>query len=105
MAALFDLHCHSTVSDGLLAPQDLVAHAAKQGVKVLALTDHDDLGGLQIAREAAKSHDIEFVNGVEISVSWKKRTLHIVGLRFDEQNADLQTALKKSALRTRRSRP
>ena len=98
MAALFDLHCHSTVSDGLLAPQDLVAHAAKQGVKVLALTDHDDLGGLQIAREAAQAHDIAFVNGVEISVSWKGRTLHIVGLHFDEKNAELQTALKKVRL-------
>ena len=95
MAALFDLHCHSTVSDGLLSPPDLVAHAAKRGVKVLALTDHDDLGGLEAAAAAALEYDIQFVNGVEISVTWKRRTLHIVGLKVDSQNAALKTALDK----------
>ncbi len=93
MAAQFDLHCHSTISDGLLSPQDLVAHAAKRGVKVLALTDHDDLGGLQAAREAALEHGIQFINGVEISVTWKRRTLHIVGLKVDANNAALKAAL------------
>jgi 3',5'-nucleoside bisphosphate phosphatase len=95
MAALFDLHCHSTVSDGLLSPPELVAHAAERGVKVLALTDHDDLGGLKIAREAALEHGIQFVNGVEISVTWKRRTLHIVGLKIDIDNIPLKTALDK----------
>src|SRR5688500_8808137 len=95
MAALFDLHCHSTVSDGLLSPSDLVAHAAKRGVKVLALTDHDDLGGLQAASEAALEHGIQFVNGVEISVTWKRRTLHIVGLKVDADNVALKAALDK----------
>ena len=95
MAALFDLHCHSTVSDGLFSPSELVAHAAKRGVKVLALTDHDDLGGLQAAREAALQHGIQFINGVEISVTWKRRTLHIVGLKVDINNAPLKAALNK----------
>lgn len=94
MTALFDLHCHSTVSDGLLSPKDLVAYAAKQGVKVLALTDHDDLAGLAEAREAANQHGIQFVNGVEISVTWKKRTLHIVGLKVDPNNAALKSAFE-----------
>jgi predicted metal-dependent phosphoesterase TrpH len=95
MAALFDLHCHSTVSDGLLSPAELVAHATKRGVKVLALTDHDDLGGLQAAREAALEHGIQFINGVEISVTWKRRTLHIVGLKVDIHNVPLKAALDK----------
>ena len=95
MAAQIDLHCHSTISDGLLSPQDLVAHAAKSGVKVLALTDHDDVGGLQAAREAALQHDVHFINGVEISATWKKRTLHIVGLKIDAENTALKTALDK----------
>ena len=95
MAAQIDLHCHSTISDGLLSPQDLVAHAAKSGVKVLALTDHDDVGGLQAAREAALQHGVHFINGVEISATWKKRTLHIVGLKIDAENAALKTALDK----------
>jgi 3',5'-nucleoside bisphosphate phosphatase len=95
MAALFDLHCHSTVSDGLLSPPELVAHAAKRGVKVLALTDHDDLGGLHSAREAALEHGIQFINGVEISVTWKRRTLHIVGLKVDNYNTPLKAALDR----------
>jgi 3',5'-nucleoside bisphosphate phosphatase len=93
MPAQIDLHCHSTVSDGLFSPPDLVAYAARQGIKVLALTDHDDIGGLQAAHEAALEHGIKFVNGVEISVTWKKRTLHIVGLKIDAKDKDLKTAL------------
>ena len=95
MSAKIDLHCHSTVSDGLLSPQELVAHAAKSGVKVLAITDHDDVSGLAAARLAATQHGIHFVNGVEISVTWKKRTLHIVGLKFDADNDALKLALDK----------
>ena len=95
MSAKIDLHCHSTISDGLLSPADLVSHAAESGLKVLALTDHDDVSGLAAARLTAAKHDIHFVNGVEISVTWKKRTLHIVGLKFDAGNAALKTALNK----------
>ena len=95
MPAKIDLHCHSTVSDGILSPQDLVAHASKSGVKILALTDHDDVGGLAAARQAATEHGIHFLNGVEISATWKKRTLHIVGLKFDADNVALKIALDK----------
>lgn len=79
----YDLHCHSTVSDGLLTPTDLVARAAERGVRVLALTDHDDLDGLAEARAAAQQHGLRLINGVEISVSWRSHTLHIVGLNVD----------------------
>jgi len=95
MSQQIDLHCHSTVSDGAFAPEELVAYAAGKGVKLLGLTDHDDLGGLDIARKAAKKHGIAFVNGVEISATWKKRTLHIVGLKFDHNNETLKTELAK----------
>lgn len=93
MPVMIDLHCHSTVSDGTLSPEALVAHASLQGIKVLALTDHDDLGGLSAARRAADQHGITFVNGVEISVSWRGRTLHIVGLRIDPEYAPLAEGL------------
>jgi predicted metal-dependent phosphoesterase TrpH len=79
----YDLHCHSTVSDGLLPPAELVARAAERGVKVLALTDHDDVAGLAIAAEAAAGHGMQLINGVEISVSWRSHTLHILGLHID----------------------
>lgn len=79
----YDLHCHSSVSDGLLAPAEVVARAAERGVKVLALTDHDDMDGLPEARAAALQRGIRLINGVEISVSWRSHTLHIVGLNID----------------------
>jgi hypothetical protein len=79
----YDLHCHSSVSDGTLTPTELVARAAGRGIKVLALTDHDDVDGLAEARAAAAQHGITFINGVEISVSWRSYTLHIVGLNID----------------------
>lgn len=93
MPATIDLHCHSTISDGLYSPEELVAYAHAQGVKVLALTDHDDMSGLSRARKAAEQHGMQFINGVEISVTWKKRTLHIVGLKVNPDYAPLKTAL------------
>ena len=90
----YDLHCHSNVSDGLLPPAELVARAAGRGVKVMALTDHDDTGGLAEAARVAAEHDMEFINGVEISVSWRSHTLHIVGLNFDPANVALQAGLR-----------
>ncbi len=90
----YDLHCHSTVSDGLLTPSDLVARAAERGVKFLALTDHDDVDGLTEAAEVAARHGITFINGVEISVSWRNHTLHIVGLRIDPKNPALAEGLR-----------
>ncbi|CAH1905917.1 RNA/ssDNA 5'-_3' exonuclease [Candidatus Nitrotoga sp. HW29] len=89
----YDLHCHSTVSDGLLSPTDLVARAAERGVKFLALTDHDDLSGLAEAATAAAQHGMQFINGVEISVTWRSYTLHIIGLRIDPNYKPLAEGL------------
>lgn len=75
-----DLHCHSTVSDGVLTPAELMRRAAGNGADVIALTDHDDLAGLAEARTEASTHGLQFINGVEISVSWEGITLHVVGL-------------------------
>ncbi len=88
-----DLHCHSTISDGLLTPAQLVERAASRGVTTLALTDHDDIAGLAEARKIAESKNITFINGVEISVSWRSRTLHIVGLDIDPEYTPLITGL------------
>lgn len=94
MTGNFDLHCHSTASDGLLGPADLVRRAAAHGVTTLALTDHDELSGLAAARETARGLGIQFVNGVEISVSWERTTIHIVGLRIDPENKTLANGLE-----------
>ncbi len=90
---MIDLHSHSNISDGLLSPTELVEHAALHGVRVLALTDHDDISGLAEAQQAAIQHGIQLVNGVEISVTWKKRTLHVVGLNINPLNALLKSTL------------
>ncbi len=75
-----DLHCHSTASDGVLSPTKLLAHAASRGINVLALTDHDAVSGLEEGHEAAAQQGITLINGIEISVTWHNRTLHVLGL-------------------------
>lgn len=88
-----DLHCHSTVSDGLLAPAAVAARAKHNGVDVWALTDHDEVDGIVEARAAAKMLDLEFVAGLEISITWGGETVHIVGLQIDETNHALLEGL------------
>jgi hypothetical protein len=88
-----DLHCHSTASDGLLAPKDVVARAAANGVEILSLTDHDDTSGLAEARAEAAARGLRFVDGVEISVTWRGSTIHIVGLRIDPDSRALRDGL------------
>lgn len=89
-----DLHCHSSISDGLLAPAELVCRAHVNGVELLALTDHDELDGLAEARATADALGLRFVDGVEISVSWgNDQTLHIVGLGVDPSYAVLDVGL------------
>lgn len=88
-----DLHCHSTASDGLLAPREVAYRAAANGVELLALTDHDDIAGLPAARHAAEERGMAFVSGVEISIEWEGTQIHIVGLNFDPGNAELNDGL------------
>lgn len=79
----FDLHLHSTASDGALSPTELVARAGEAGIRYLALTDHDTLSGLAEARQAADRLGIHFIPGVELTCRWHKRTLHMLGLGID----------------------
>ncbi len=90
---MIDLHCHSTVSDGALTPREVVRLAHSNGCTMLALTDHDHTGGLAEARAEAEALGVRLINGVEISVTWRHRSVHIVGLDFDEQNQALQSLL------------
>lgn len=95
MLSLIDLHSHTTISDGTYTPEQLVMHAASKGVRVMALTDHDDVAGLPIARQVANAHGLHLINGVEISVTWRKRTIHIVGLRIDPEYQPLVQGLQR----------
>jgi predicted metal-dependent phosphoesterase TrpH len=89
----YDLHSHSTYSDGLLTPDAVVRRAAARGVDVFALTDHDETAGLPEAREAARDAGITFIPGAELSVSWESHTLHILGLAIDASNDTLDAGL------------
>ncbi len=91
-----DLHCHSTVSDGALAPTEVARRAHANGVELWALTDHDEIGGIAEAREAARSLGMGFVTGVEVSVTWAGRTIHVVGLGFDEHDEALRSGLART---------
>lgn len=87
----FDLHCHTTASDGVLSPAELVRRAAEKEVEVLAITDHDTLAGLDEARStiAAEQLPLRLVSGVEISTGWEHHEIHIVALGVDEKNPQL----------------
>ena len=89
-----DLHCHSVVSDGTLAPEELAARAKSNGVELWALTDHDEVGGQNRAAAAAKDVGLKYLTGTEISVTFAGETVHIVGLGFDASNTDLVDGLK-----------
>lgn len=93
MSLRYDLHSHSTASDGTLSPTELVTRAAQQGVDVLALTDHDVTDGLSEAQAVAATLGITLLPGVEISVTWQAKTIHIVGLGIDPSNTVLQQGL------------
>lgn len=92
---MIDLHCHSNFSDGLLSPSELLAKAIKSNIKILALTDHDTTAGLKTLREMAKTLPIEIINGIELSVSWKKYDIHIVGLNINPDNTLLQSLIER----------
>lgn len=77
-----DLHCHSTASDGSLSPTELVARAYEQGVRVMALTDHDTLEGQVEARQAMRERGMQWVSGVELSCTWAGATIHVLGYGF-----------------------
>lgn len=93
LASPWDLHCHSTASDGLLAPEAVVRRAQGNGVTMLALTDHDDLDGLAAAEKTAGEVGLRLINGVEISIQWESTSIHIVGLGFDRQEGRLNQGL------------
>jgi predicted metal-dependent phosphoesterase TrpH len=91
-----DLHCHSTISDGVLTPAEVALRAKNNGVDIWALTDHDEVKGISAARQAAKECGLRYITGVEISVTWAKKTVHIVGLQIDETNPELIHGLEKT---------
>ncbi|MBN1864389.1 MAG: PHP domain-containing protein [Victivallales bacterium] len=91
---LVDLHVHSTASDGSMSPGELVDTARSLGLAALALTDHDTISGLpEFLRAAEKFDDIEAVPGVEISVAYNSRELHLLGLFISHSYQPMENML------------
>ncbi len=88
-----DLHCHSVVSDGTLTPEALAQRAAGNGVELWSLTDHDEIGGQARAAAAAGALGMRYLTGTEISVTFAGKTVHIVGLGFDPDDAGIREGL------------
>jgi predicted metal-dependent phosphoesterase TrpH len=91
----YDLHTHSTVSDGSYSPAELVRQAHAAGVTHLALTDHDCTNGLAEAQAAAELIGLRLIPAVEISTTWNGKSIHVVGLNIDPACQELQTGLLK----------
>src|SRR5207253_9369931 len=92
-----DLHLHTTYSDGLYAPAQIVDLACRSGLSAIAITDHDTLEGILPAREAARGR-LEVINGVEITTEFRDKELHLLAYLVDVDNAALVEGLKQLEL-------
>lgn len=90
---MIEIHSHSTASDGDLTPRDLVAHAARAGITTLALTDHDTVDGLDEAQEAARAEGLDFIPGIELTVSVPHGSMHLLAYLPDTAPAALADRL------------
>ncbi len=90
-----DLHSHSFISDGQLAPKEVIKLAHQNGATMVALTDHDHLGGIDEATLEATQLGVQLITGVEISTTWRERSVHVVGLNIDSHNQLLEARLHK----------
>lgn len=90
-----DLHSHSTASDGTYSPSELIIEAKNRGVEVIALTDHDNIDGIEEARKKSLELGIEFVNGIEFSTEYLGKEIHILGYYYDEKNEKFLKLIEK----------
>ena len=86
---IYDLHTHSTASDGILSPTELIHRAIDHKVNVLALTDHDTVSGIDDALKASKNSNLKLIPGIEISAKWEFFEIHVIGLNIDPANEKL----------------
>ncbi|WP_149453636.1 PHP domain-containing protein [Pasteuria penetrans] len=100
----WDFHVHTQASDGCLKPAEVVQRASSRGLDGIAITDHDTLSGIPEAEREGRKCDVRVIPGVEISTSWKKEDIHIIGLFIDHKDVSLQYHLtEQRGLRQRRN--
>ncbi len=96
MACRADFHCHSTASDGVLSPSELVGLAYEQGVRIMALTDHDSTEGVVEARRAAERYpDFTLIPGVEMGTDIPGGEVHVLGYFLDADDPELKETLHR----------
>ena len=101
--AIFDLHSHTTFSDGVLTPHQLILRAVEKGVDALAITDHDTLDAYR--QVPLIQNDIELIPGIELSTQWQTTGIHVLGLNVDLDSEAINTAaLSQSRARLKRAR-
>src|SRR5579872_18560 len=94
MPNYIDLHTHSTASDGIYSPTELLQRAKGIGLRILALTDHDTTGGLEEAAQAAAKLDIDFLPGIEINTDVSGGEVHVLGYFMEYQRPAFQEKIK-----------
>ena len=101
---MIDLHTHSTYSDGTFTPEALVEYAIEHGITTLALTDHDTIEGVFELEDYAKNKNIRVIRGVELSINWCNKVIHVVCLNIDIHNSALLALLKsQQSIRKKRA--
>jgi predicted metal-dependent phosphoesterase TrpH len=91
---MIDLHTHSTASDGVLTPQQLVQHAAEKKLAVLAFTDHDTTARIEEAQREAEKPGIIFLGGIEITVQWTSGEFHLLGLGIKNTSEEMKALIQ-----------
>ena len=103
-AVIFDLHTHTDASDGSLTPNDLLILAARNGVDVLSITDHDTVAAYDRVR-ADLLDRVRLVRGIELSTTWRGRGIHVVGLNIELHSPVLREGIRRQqAARYERAR-
>ena len=92
---MVDLHCHTTASDGLMTPANIISHALKEGLNVLAIADHDTVDGICAAIQAAEGSGISFIPAIELSVDFPTGDFHLLGYGIDYKSHDFLEQLSK----------
>ena len=88
-----DLHVHTNISDGSETPEDTVKYAKELGLKAIAVTDHDNVGGIERAKAAGEKHGLEVVGGLELGCGWYGREIHMLAYDVDIKDKWLRAHL------------
>ncbi len=91
----FDLHCHTTCSDGTMSPEELILHAKERGLWGISITDHDTIKAYDTAIEVAQSHHVFLGSGVEFSSMNDRVSVHVLGYDIDLKNSALNAFCKR----------